>query len=203
MKLFNNIQNLWEYCQFCTVCQDNTREVSISIAPDKVFELISYEKKDQFLILHCTYFVNNQKSIFNYMVDCLDNSFQFQILHTEIISEVNLTSDRYTSCFWFQSECKKCNQTYVNGNDLEFHFNTSLISNIGVEREGIFISSEEHHYHIVYSEDVMTIYKTRAWAPDEEDDMDQGPGIDLPVVAFDFSNQQKVINRIQTLLVFN
>jgi hypothetical protein len=177
----------------------------VSLFPDKVFELIRFEKVNQTLELYGTLKVLQETSDFKYIIDCVNNTFEFEVSNTQYSLESVNRANRSDAAFYFQSDCDKCDATYANANDLEFDFSTKTINNVGIEREGVWLYKNNPYYHLQFSyfDNEMLIYKHIAKKEFSSDDEDMGNAIHLPIVDFDFTNQEKVIKRIQTLLVFN
>jgi hypothetical protein len=204
MKILNTLQELWSHCLFCPICRDVIREVSVSVGPDDAFTIKKWEKENHILHLHCTFKAKKQKYKTVYHINCLDNSF------TVDISEPVRTTERADGAsapyffFYIFSDCKKCNNTHTNSSDLELDLLNKKVTNIGLEREGIYLLSEKDKYHLTICHDSNEIELSKMFHDDALGTLvDDNNVISLPLIEFDYSNVKKVINKIKTLLVFS
>lgn len=208
MKALNSVQDLWAHCRFCPICQDMCRDVTIDVGPDDVFTISSFEKQDHILRLECTFRAKKQRYRTVYSVNCLDNTFKVDIsepVHESASSDSYKRNDRASAPYFFFyifSDCKKCNSAHTNSSDLELDLLERKVSNIGIEREGVYLLTEKDKFHIslFYDRNVMLVSRAR-----EEDSVivDDDKHVELPLVNLDFSNPNKVINKIKTLILFS
>lgn len=203
MKILNTVQELWSYCLFCPICQDITRDLHISVGPDEAFKLIAHKKDNHILHLQCIFQRTSLSYKVNYTINCLDNSFLLDISEPETSnSNVDKASAPYFY-FYIQGDCKSCNSTYASSKDLELSLLNKKIENIGIELEGVYLLGKESHYHITMAYEDKEMLITRCH---EEDGMimeDSGKPFRLPIMEFDFSQPNKVINKIKTILLFS
>jgi hypothetical protein len=206
MKIFNSIQELWDYCSFCPVCQ-NTREMSVSVGPDDVFTLDSFSKRDSILELQCQFHKKQNIYYVSYKIDCNTNSFDVQVTNVlEKMPETKMPPDKVKKAYFFfyiQSNCQYCDCSTAHGKDLELDMLEKKVYNIGLERESHWLLNETDKFHIsvIHDRDVMLV--TRCYGIDEFDFREDGKSITLPLVKLDLSNQHKVVNKIKTLILFS
>ena len=207
MKKFDNLNNLFEYCFYCPICQDNCRQIeSMQFAPDYV----NYLNKDIIDV------ANSKKPL-----DKLDFQLQIGAFHSSRkikslpsyqltidiannkskISKFNHNfSDVNYLYFYIHSSCKNC-FSYINTSDVELNFVNSTISNISIENETFFLFKTENKYLLsyYYDEGIMNVSKLYA---DNERIFPEHKKHMLPIMNFDFLNQEKAANRIKTILTF-
>ena len=221
MKQFNTVQELWSYCLYCPICKDTCREIDISVSPDRYFKLISFKKQDNFLHIFCT---SRQKKRdvykINYHINCQNNKFAvdvFEIIETdpqEMNADTSLDEEekfrlrerasRAYFYFYINSSCRKCGYTYTNSVDLETNAAEKTVFNIGVEREGIFVLLPNDKYHLTMSYDNgTTLINKCELDPYNNELRDVGKTFECPVINFDFSNLEKVVNKIKTIITFS
>lgn len=223
MKVFDTLDALWQYALYCPICKDNCRTIDISIGPDNIFRLLSFEKEGNVLTLNCTYRQRKQdKFRADYTIDTITGKFSVQVsdLKDEVISEMNadtnldeLEKDRLRhkvgkSYFYFyvNADCQECKVCYASGSDIQLSHsnNNNIVYNIGIEREGMYILSTKDKYHIsvLYDSNKSLINKVSIDKKTFEL-IDAEKTFECPVVNFDFSDFKKVINRIKTLIIFS
>lgn len=222
MKEFNTLQELWSYCLFCPICRDVCRDIIITIGPDTKFQLISFKKKDHILYLYCTY---KQKKIvkynINFEINTINNTYRVEALDIVDTSiDDDMTADRnleeeeknrqrywVTNLYFFfhiHSDCKKCGIAYVNTADIDLETSKKIISNFQIEREVIYIFQDRDKYHLTISYDTNKIFISKCSIDEVTYDIiDDDKTFECPIINFDFSNPQKVINKIKTLITFS
>jgi len=203
MKILNTVEDLWNYCLFCPICQKAERKMTVSVGPDEAFELLSYEKDNQFLTLHCAISILHKKHIAKYSIDCSNNSFQFAISETAALDiSIEKASSPYFY-FYIEGDCGNCNQSYVNSNDLELDFLHGTISNIGLEREVVWLLSQENKFKLTMNYGLSKMAISLITVKDERYFTNEKGHMTFPIIDLDFSNPAKVINKIKTILVFS
>jgi hypothetical protein len=203
MKALKTVQELWSHCLFCPICQDITRDVHVEVGPDDAFQLVKFEKNNHILTLHCSFRAFKKKQSVKYHINCLDNSFKVDIGESTP-DETPTTAARPYFFFYIQSDCKECNSSHTNGSDLELDMLNSVVSNIGVEREGIYLLNEKNKFHITLCHDDNEMLISKCFEDEQTGEiLDDNKPFNFPIIEFDFSNQKKVINKIRTLLVFS
>lgn len=203
MKLLNTIQELWSYCLYCPVCKDAIRYMHVSVGPDEAFILKSFKKKNDILQLRCAFRAKKREYKVDYNINCQDNSFEFDISDPESCEvEVSKASTPYFY-FYIQSDCKKCLATHVNGTDLELDFINKKITNIGIEREGVYLLDQKNKYHITLSYDSQEMIISRCYENDKGIIIDDNKPFQCSIIDFDFSQPEKVTNKIKMMLLFS
>ncbi len=222
MKQFNSLQELWSYCLFCPICRDTCRDISISVGPDSQFKFISYKKRDQFLYLFCTF---QQRKLPKYKVDFVFDTIKnvYKVETTDIIevstdgdmnADKNLEEEerhrlrhRVTNLyfyFYIHSDCKKCGIAHTNSADVELVASKRIIESFQIERDSVYILEPNDKYHLTISYDTGKALISKCSIDDiTYEIIDDEKTFECPIVNFDFSNPQKVINKIKTLITFS
>lgn len=210
MKALNTLQELWSHCLFCPICRDVVRDVEVSVGPDEAFSITKWEKDNHILKLDCIFKAKKQKYRTVYSINCLDNSFVVDIsepTHTSASSDTYKRVDKASAPYFFfyiYSDCRKCDNTHTNSSDLELDLLNRKVTNIGLEREGIYLLTEKDKYHLTLCHDSNEIELSKMFYDEGMDTLvDDNKTINLPLIDFDFSNIKKVVNKIKTLLVFS
>lgn len=206
MKNFNNVQELWDYCETCPICMRRCREVVVSVGPDGRFILVSAQKQDnKTLFLQCTY--KNKRNIYsvNYDINCLDNTFKVEVPYVQELppGEVPNPERVKKAYFYFYLEglCRECNCTSAHGQDLELDILDKKISNIGLERESFYLLEGKDKFHVSPIHDRNVMLVSRCY-PDDEGlgFIESEKTIELPYVKLDLSDQDRVVNKLKTLI---
>lgn len=205
MKLFNTIQELWDYCQYCPICARNCREVIATVGPDYSFLLIDYSKYESKLDLHCTY--KKKGNVFNidYHIDCKENTFRVGEPRTVSVSLDPLKPEKVKSAnfyFFIEGICHECNSSSTNSQDLEFDLESSTIYNMGLERENFYLSDADEHFHITPIHDRNVMLVSRLYQNGQVG-FSESKTIELPMVKLDLSDQARTINKLKTLILFS
>ncbi len=209
MKSFNSVQELWDYCSFCPICHRNCREVIVSVGPDGAFILVAAKKRDNgILYLQCTY--KNKRHIYSvdYNINCLDNTFTVDVPRVQDLppGETPNTQRVKEAYFFFFVEglCRECNCTSAHGLDLELDIVDKKISNIGLERESFYLLEGKDKFHVSPIHDRSVMLVSRCYPDDEGIGfIESDKTIELPLVKLDLSDQDKVVNKIKTLILFS
>ncbi len=209
MKQFATIQELWDYCSYCPICLRSCREVVVSVGPDGHFILVAAQKQDNdTLFLQCTY--KNKRSIYsvNYDINCLDNTFKVTVPYVQEVApgEVANTEKAKKAYFFFFIEglCRECNCTSAHGLDLELDIVDRKISNIGLERESFYLLEGKHKFHVSPIHDRNVMLVSRCYPDDEGIGfIESDKTIELPLVKLDLSDQERVVEKIKTLILFS
>lgn len=203
MKSLNSIQELWSYCLFCPICQDITRDMQVSVGPDDVFTLSSFEKNNHILTLHTCFRVKKLKYNIKYDINCLDSSFIADISDPIPSDKVVEGSKLPYFYFYIRSNCQICDASHSNGTDLELDLGTRVIKNIGVETDGIYLLKEKTKYHISMEYDNGKMIISKCFEDENGELLDDNKPFSFPIINFDFSDTKRVVRRIKTLLVFS
>lgn len=221
MKTFETLEELWSYCSFCPICRGHCRRISISVGPDNIFKFVTYKKEENILKLYCTYRQRKQdKYKANYIIDTISGKFGVEVVDmidvpdSEMNADTNLDEEEQYRLrvkvsktyfyFYINGECETCNSATVNSTDVELSHDKHIVTNMGLEREGIYIilPKDKYHLSIMYDSNKTQISKCIIDKL-SYDIFDDGKIFECPIVNFDFSNLQKVVNKIKTLITFS
>jgi hypothetical protein len=208
MKLFNSIQELWEYCEFCPLCSKNCRPVDISVGPDMVFKLSSFQKNSDSLDLHCSFGNKSSVYLLDYSINCMDNTFDIQVSDETIIEPVHVAkSKRVKEAYFFfyvQGICPECECSTANSFDLEFDMLERRVVNIGLERETFSLYGKDEQFYVTLSHDRNVMLVSKIHQSNKKDgNFIFGPPLELPLVNLSLSDLEKAINKIKTLILFS
>ena len=208
MKLFNSVQELWNYCSYCPLCQRNCREVTVSVGPNTSFILVSSQKKDDSLFLQCTY--KNKRSVYSvdYDINCVENTFEVDVPKVQEVAPGEVANTKKAKeahfFFFFEGLCQECNCTSAHGTDFELDMMEKTISSIGLERESFYLLEGKDKFHISPIHDRNVMLVSRCYVDDEQIGFSESDKtIELPMVKLDLSNPDKVTNKIKTLILFS
>jgi hypothetical protein len=208
MKLFNTIQELWDYCAYCPICMRNCREVIVSVGPDGAFILVSSQKKDNNLFLQCTY--KNKHSIYTveYNLNCTDNTFLVEVPNViELPLGETAKPQKIKEAYFFffvEGICNECNCATAHSLDLELDIVDKQISKIGLERESFYLLEGKDKFHVTPIHDRNVMLVSRCHVDDEQFGFSESnKTIELPLVKLDLSDQEKATNKIKTLILFS
>lgn len=223
MKTFETLQDLWFYCQQCPICRAPTRSIEISVAPDNIFKLISFRKEGNYLKLFCIYHQRKSaKYKINYTIDTTTGKYSVEVLElietpdVEMNADTNLDEEeKYRlrvkaskSYFYFyiNTNCKDCKVSYASSSDIELSSDgMSLVKeDLSLEREGVYILLPTDKYHLTMLYDAnKTLINKCTIDKNSFEIIDDPSTFEAPVINFDFSNLQKVVNKIKTLITFS
>lgn len=206
MKEIGNLSDLFEYCFYCPVCQDSCRQIeAVQFAPDHV----SYLNKDIISIA-------NSKKIdkleFKLQIGAFHSNRKISSLPSYLLtldiannkSTLSKVNERFSDIdhlyFYMHSACKKC-FSYVNTADIELNFTKSTIDNISIENETFYLFQTENKYLVSYYYDQSIMNVSKLLINDNRV-LSDSKKHRLPVMNFDFSNQEKTTNKIKTILTF-
>jgi hypothetical protein len=212
MKLFNSIRELWDYCLFCPLCQNSTRGVSISVGPEPVISLTDYIEPDQNIELRCLYKYKLSKyKLSNYKItftiDLDTNRFETNIHKVDIPEPAKAYYGRTSKpyfYFYVQGHCYQCGLSSTYSTDLELDILNRKISNIGLEADSFVIADGNHRLVIetYYDTNTMSVHLDKLPLSDGGF-TDDKKAIQLPMRKLDFSDKDKLIHRIQTMITFS
>jgi hypothetical protein len=209
MKSFNTVQELWDHCSFCPICQEDCRDVLISVGPDAVFQILDSEKDDSFLDMSCTF--TNKKNVYSvqYKINCQDNTFTVDVTDVQLLTAAaqlpNKKVEEAYFYFYLQSSCPKCQCAVTYGSDLELDILDRKITNIELEREGFYLLKEIDKFHIttIYDRNIILVSRCQGIEDGDLGFEEDDKTITLPMVKLDFTNQAKIVNKIKTLILFS
>lgn len=223
MKKFETLQDLWFYCQQCPICRTAVRSIELSVAPESIFKLISFKKEDNYLKLFCMYYQRKSaKYRINYIIDVITGKYSVQVLELidtpdiEMNADTNLDEEEKYRLrvkasktyfyFYINADCKECKVSFASSSDLELSSEKMSLTNtgIGVERETVYVllPTDKYHLTMLYDTGKTLINKCHIDKSSFEI-IDDSSTFEAPVINFDFSNLQKVVNKIKTLITFS
>ncbi|MEK6878063.1 MAG: hypothetical protein AABY22_00565 [Nanoarchaeota archaeon] len=193
-KIFNNLEELWNYCEKCTICS-KTREIAVSAGPDDVCKINYINKKNNTLIIDGTLNLRNQKYLVSININCITNKFTFSFMSkTESLHSVDRANTSYLY-FYINASCiDSCHITSTV--DMELDFNNSIITNFGLEDETVFVQDNEDLYSF-YIDYVRENVDIKVHVPGESKNIKNAPFIN-----YDFSDKEKLIQRVKTIITF-
>lgn len=196
MKMFHSFNELWDYCLYCPICQDYSREIEIIIGPEDIFCLTSYLKRGIYLDLR----VKSRSSdsvIHRYelIIDCISNTFT-------IVKSYDYSPDIDTFYVYLFSNCYECD-AHVNTSDIDLDFNLLKLDQLSLDQEGISLTKTKDKYHILtdYNSKQMLVHKLYL-SKDDKYNISRKNTI-LPIVSLDYKNQTNAVNKIKNLLIFS
>jgi hypothetical protein len=197
MKIFNTLKELWEYCEFCPICQDSTREITLAVGPEHNYCLYKdYSKKDDDLIIRPQR--KYSKKTISLNINLLNNSFEFKRLAAALLPKIEYIY------FWMDASCPVCERSFCNTADIELNFNNNTVEQFAIEREAVIYAQGTDSYRITlcHLEDIIYIAKCEV-LDDKITTSSKLCDFTRPLVNIDLSSPDKTIRKIKTLLVFS
>jgi len=214
MKILNTLQELWEYCQFCHICQDYTK--NINATPSSV-KLISNSlkqasfsfsfKKGPSELEFVDDFEIEENNIYsgNVLIDCHNNTFTSDL--SNFIDFIKPNVKRFYSISLY-GDCFICNSTHINAS-ITLDFSQYIVNEMRIYNESIHLLSEPDKFHVTIdsANNKMHISKymfiNNLTSPGRTAIVDTSKIIILPLVDLDFTNIPKVVSRIKTMITFS
>jgi len=207
MKIFASLQELWNYCLICPICQKSCRTILLSVGPDYCFKLNSFVKLEDKLILNCCFHnLSNMYCDIIYNINCLDNSFNITFSKDyvssyldekyEVVIDKKVVIKHPYFYFYFNVNCEKCSNTHLFSDDIEL--NKDYLYNLAIDREGMYCSNEHDNYYVSYNyiDNNMFVFE-KIYKPYTN----TKPIAIKSIISIDFSNIDKAIKKIKTLLL--
>lgn len=207
-KKFKTVQELWNYCLYCPICQQSSRTLNLTIGPDDDFKLSEYHKVGSELKLICGYRHDKRcrrkkptsyTAIFN--INCNTNlcSIEASGIEPKILDKIK------ESYFFFNidSNCNLCDKTYLSTTDLELGIDNKTIYNIQIDRESAYLLAEKDKYHITLSYNASITWVSKISLDANGKVIDDDRIIELPLIDLDFSQPIKAANKIKTVILFS
>lgn len=202
MKTFNNLQELWDYCAFCPVCQESCRKVQPQIGPTN-YSVQSIEKLGNILEIKTSIRFRGGKFAVDFNIDCMSNTVQSTITaHPDDGDEPPQGANRAFTFLRLSSDCEKCGCTHSNSGEMEIPFN-GTISSVSLDREGLYLLELDDKFHLTLIYDRRAMLVSRCYMEPGSMAIDDNKVLELPLVRFDFTNMDKVVNKIKTLILFS
>lgn len=212
MKIFNTVDELWSFCTFCPLCQDDNRTISLQVGPDDEFSImpsdsIPYEKENSQLKLYPSYQMDRDdinrvagRIAITYLVNCQTNTFTIQFPDTTKSIPTLVEAAKHAKFyFYIYAKCFQCANSYADSSDIEFDLENSKVHNIQMEQEGYYLQNK---YHVTVSHEYNILMVSRLEAAGDAL-IDHEKVIELPYINLDFSNVTKMVSKIGTLILFS
>jgi len=203
MKVFKNINSLWDYCLVCHACKKN-RNIEVELGPDIYVYLHKWKKIRNKLIVEFSYRNNSFNDLnFKWTINCNTNKSSITQKNDD-----GLKLDFNSICdeplyIYINSSCN-CGRSQLSTLDLSFKDNCIVNpTQIGIERESIYLNSSDKKYYlsVEYLEQKASIHRVNSTANDVITSMSK-PAI-TKIINFDLSNLEKTFNQIENILLFN
>lgn len=213
MKLFNNLQELWDYALYCPICKDMCRDISLSLNPDDIFKPDPPFSKDELLIINFTAAVKNTFNSVSLVegklkINCLTNQFVIedlsQLPSTFIpILLKKMAYAKYVMELFLYSNCLICGDSSIHSNDIELDFSSFSLKEIKLGLETVEIEVDSSKIYRVHQE-----YDSNLTLIEEYYTLDDGrrkrkATYSHNLLNIDFSDLKKAFSRIKTILVFS
>lgn len=187
-----------------------TRDISITVGPDYVFELESFDKVNNTLQLSCV-FKRSRKAKYKveYTINTLTNIFNVSVTDLPVEPEDGKDADETVKVskayfyFYIHGNCPECNSSHCNSSDIELNMTKNIVSNIGIERDGTYLLKHKDKYHITTAYDSELMMITKCFINDAGDLIEDDKIFECPIVNFDFSKPERTIEKIKTLMIFS
>lgn len=197
----STLQELWDYCEFCPLCQSAGRQITISFVPSDGMSKLEWKKKNEDLIVKLSFKIGSFRFWARFNIDCLNNSFIFSLedLNVPIDSEAT-----HTAAMYLTGDCLVCNCTYALSK-ANLDLLTGQISNIRVTREGLHILSESDKFHILvyHKKNELRISQYVTMDDDVDTLIDLNKVITLPMIDLDLTNIPRLVSKIKTMIIFS
>lgn len=207
MKIFNNLQELWDYFLLCPVCSASDRVVGISVGPDKYLSDATFTKTDNKLTINAKFKPRPEQLAIDiqYDIDCLEGSFKVTCPLVLVGEDSNLAKVSGSNFyFYLNCDCNNCHFSYGNSSDI--HLVPSIFfsekTDFSVERESFYLMKTEDKYHITifHHENKMLVSKCLIT---NDQFIETSHVFECSPIKIDFSNYDRIINKIKTLILFS
>lgn len=149
--------------------------------------------------------VQNSKYQLSFDINTQDNTYKvsFPKLKTEneVYNKAASITNRPEFYFYIYSACKKCGQSSCNSKEISFDFQTKTIINLGIEEEIRILYDQEMIFNLNYNWNSQYIEVFRY--KDSELSKKEPSSFHIPMTDLDFSNQEKLIDKLKTLHFFS
>jgi ribosomal protein S27AE len=202
-----NIQELWDKCSFCPVCQSGIRLVKHSLAPSTWFGGHSFFKNDNTLLIEAFLKKQCQDQIIRFSIDCQINQFTVGLAvkeNQEMDAGVSLEEEsawyhlhRSKPFFWLDANCPKCS-SHIHSQDILLNLKTQRLENVEVESETIRLAEYKVDFHPPSNEmDVVRL------EPGQKTTYPLSRHRTVPMMELDFANQEETLERLRIAMVFS
>jgi|SRR5579885_3112265 len=202
MKKFDTLQQLWDYCRFCPLCQLPCRSVSVGM-DDDAYGLLSHNKEENQLVIEAefSYKRHGRKVIFT--IDCTTNQLKTNVLDPQpSLHTTNKARKAYVG-FVVYGDCPQCERSSATSSEIELDITGETLGPIKMDREGIYLTEFEDKFHVSLFYDSETIKVSKCYLDDDNIVVDDNKILELPLVNLDFANKEKIVGKIKTLILFS
>jgi hypothetical protein len=202
VKIFNNLQEFWDYFEFCPICQQNNRHIyQIGFLPPYVAKE-TFTKQSEILHIAAVFSINQHAYSGTLQLNCQNNTFNFSL--KEFIFLTNAKFKNILSCY-LKADCFHCNCSYIHGL-IQLNLLTQTISNFDIVREVVHLLDYEDKFNIQlkFKDNEMQISQYTSLNIGENNQpllVDDNQVMTLPLVPLDFTNIPKVISRLKTMML--
>jgi len=187
---------------YCPLCNEMSRQVSISIGPDYSLELKTFRKLGSNLHInaYCRVVDENNYS-FKYnlkiIIDCESN------LINKTVFDIN--TDKIIDCpingyIYFYGFCPNCDSS-INSYDIGIDKSNIELKELTIDSESIIINTNSQEFQITLD---YNLNRTEIYAKDiYEGNFNDKKPIICQLFKIDYKNLDKTIKRIKTILLFN
>lgn len=187
---------MWEYSLYCNICKNNSRSIIIGGADAN----ITYVKSNNSISIQFIFRLLEENIDNNYLTfsNQLKVPIELSLLANEILNLEEI--DKIKKCypeyfidttfpyFFINADCKKCD-SYTSSMDMDINFEITKILSISLERETFTIKDK----YIILDHDLD---KMRIYGPTDKEMI-------LPLFDIDFSDLEKLEDKINTLITFS
>jgi hypothetical protein len=224
---FDRLQDLIDYCARCPVCQ-NERELSISVGPDTnllmgppfedetdLTKLKSFQRNNNQLVLKVEARVSQYTYRITFTINTLTNELITSIPTPQHIAPGEQAADRASHpemFFYLYARCDECGSG-INTEDIILDILDKKVRDLFVEQETRLVRGNGGYFELDYFYAVYTSRNTIEirFVRHEGDDCNytefyvggNESVVSIPLTEFDFSDQEKLFARLQTLMLFS
>lgn len=211
--IFKNVKELIAYCKLCPVC-NNERNFIINVGPDDpgqsstdVIKLNEFRLEDEFLILDVDVRILSSKYKITFKINTIDNTFLTTIPQAVPLSSYEEATTGAKKAGMYFAIYSSCESDHASAHSLEMNLDLikrRITSDIGMDEEGraLFVGENSMFYlEYFYEKDTITLSKCAV--EDQNNPVRWGKEITLPMANFDFSNKEKLIFKLKTLMLFS
>ena len=202
MKIFNNLQELWEHCLFCPICKTYDRDITITFGPEENYKLLSFTR-NTFLNLRVKYSLDYSRYIVQYIIDCADGSFTTKVSELdEAKAQTNKTTMPY-SYFYIESDCRTCHCTSAMTSNIQLDMKNSKVYNFLLSKEEVVMldnTNDSYHAILDYSNKTTTVYP--CFKRNDDTIVDIVPPANFNLIEVDLMKADKAIKRMKNIIKF-
>jgi len=196
----DTLQQLWEYCQFCPICQKPCRDVVVSVGPDDNFRMIDYSKQDNLLHIRCDYyFEDTAQTEVTYIINCDTHKYELQML------DEGMPETQFPFYFYLNANCD-CNNASISSIDIEIKWaeaTCQIYERFLIDQEDIYLITGQEGYHITLRSNQSRMVVSKLIFSRTGGLIDDGVEQTYPFVNFDYTDIDKSIHKLKTIILFS